>query len=283
MTAESAPIVVPLDGSKNAENAVPFAALAARLYGAPVRFLHVADPEIIDTTKDFSAAREAFSSHAKALAERYGIDQYRADVAEGPPAAAILRYALESEARMIVLASHGRGGFHATFIGSVADKVVRGARRPILVVPGVGSPTLPDQRPVLVALDGSPEAEKGLKLARDLAAQMNAPLALVRAYSIPPPVGIEFSYYSPEVLTSFQQATEDYLKQVALPGEQAYAVQASASIGIEETANQVDAGLVVMTTRGKGLAERLTLGSTTDRVMHNLRRPLLLVPVEEDE
>jgi nucleotide-binding universal stress UspA family protein len=281
MTTESAPIVVPLDGSKNAENAVPFAALVARVYGAPVHFVYVADPEIVDTTKDYSAAKEAFASHVASLAERYGVARYVAHVAEGAAAATILRYALESEARMTVIASHGRGGFHATFIGSVADKVVRGARRPILVVPGVGSPVLPDERPILVALDGSSEAERGLGAARDLAKAVNAPVALMRAYSIPPPVGIEFSYYSPEVLASFQQAAEEYLQKVALKGEQAYAVQASAAIGIEETANQIDAGIVVMTSHGKGLAERVALGSTTDRVMHTIRRPLLIVPAED--
>ncbi|MCA9854405.1 MAG: universal stress protein, partial [Dehalococcoidia bacterium] len=44
------------------------------------------------------------------------------------------------------------------------------------------------------------------------------------------------------------------------------------------TAAQVDSGLVVMASSGKGLAERIALGSTTGRVMHSLHRPLLIIP-----
>jgi nucleotide-binding universal stress UspA family protein len=38
-----------------------------------------------------------------------------------------------------------------------------------------------------------------------------------------------------------------------------------------------------MTSSGKGLAERITLGSTTGRVMHTLHRPLLIVPTGEKD
>jgi nucleotide-binding universal stress UspA family protein len=132
--------------------------------------------------------------------------------------------------------------------------------------------------PVVVALDGSPESEAALNYARGIARHLETGVVLVSAYRMPPPVGVEFSYYSPSMLDSFKAATEDYLSKIAEPGEQAFTVNGPSASAITETATQVGSGLVVMASSGKGLAERITLGSTTGRVLHSLHRPLLIVP-----
>jgi len=98
---------------------------------------------------------------------------------------------------------------------------------------------------------------------------------------VPPPVGAEFAYYPPDVLESVQQGAEEYLAQSAQPGERTVLAQGQAAQVIEESAEQLGAGLIVMTSRGKGLAARITLGSTTDRVMHAVERPLLVIPVPD--
>ncbi|KAA0233423.1 MAG: universal stress protein [Dehalococcoidia bacterium] len=277
-----ASVLVPLDGSKNAENALPMAALLARAYDLPVRLLHVIDDtDEVLTPQALDRAQEVFSSYALDLAARHGVDTSKAvaEVGYGSPAATIL--AAAQGVRFVVIATHGRGGFVATFIGSVADKVVRGADVPVVTVPGVGEPSALDRKPVLVALDGSPEAEAGLRDARELAGRADLKLTLVRAISVPPPVGIEFAYYPPDILTTMQAAAQDYLKSVARPGEETRLVHGGAALAIEQTAAEIDAGLIVMTSRGKGLAARLALGSTTDRVLHSVQRPLLIVPVPE--
>jgi nucleotide-binding universal stress UspA family protein len=52
-----------------------------------------------------------------------------------------------------------------------------------------------------------------------------------------------------------------------------------AAAAIVEMASIVDPELVVVTSSGKGLASRIALGSTTERVAHSLHRPLLVVHV----
>src|ERR1035437_9239212 len=141
------PIVVPLDGSKNAENALPYAALLAKLHRATVDFVHVVDHEGVSGEVELAHARETFTTYAGPLANEWDIAKYRAIVSQGSPAATILEAA--SGASFIVIASHGYGGFHAMFIGSVADKVVRGATVPVLLVPGVGAPLVPDARRIV--------------------------------------------------------------------------------------------------------------------------------------
>src|SRR5690606_12910060 len=119
-------------------NAVPFAAYIAKLYDdAPVHFLHVADPATVKGSEALSNAREAFNKHALELAEKYGIKNTVPQLLEGSsPADEILGYVEESGARFITIATHGRGGFQAMFIGSVADKVVRATPVPAFVIPG---------------------------------------------------------------------------------------------------------------------------------------------------
>jgi len=282
MTAPTGPIIVPLDGSKNAEQALPMAALLARLFEASIRFVHVAEGERLPSAKDFDEARRNFAAYAGELAGRHGLagKPFSADLLSGSPGPTILESA--ANASFIVLASHGKGGFHATFIGSVADKVVRGARVPVLVVPAIDGEVSSSLGTILVALDGSAEAEGGLRVARDIASRAGARVTLVRAYTVPPAVGVEFAYYPPDLVTSLEEGAKEYLAATAREGEGTVVALGSASEIVVQAATDLKADLVVMSSHGKGLAGRLALGSTTDRVMHGFRRPLLVVPAPRD-
>lgn len=275
-------ILVPLDGSTAAEQALPAAKAIAAARGAQLRLVHVVDErEGARSASDLARARGLFAAYASDVAKRNGITlaEGATDVLLGSPAERILEAG--QQASMIVIASHGRGGFHATFIGSVADKVVRGARVPVLVVPGrVGDPAV-GSGPVLVALDGSEEAERALPAGRELAAKLGVGVVLVRAWSLPPPAGVEFGYYPADFAETLAEAAETYLKETARPGEQALVVSGQSAAGVVDAAREVNAGMVVMASGGKGLARRIALGSTTDRVLHTLQRALLIIPPAE--
>lgn len=273
-------ILVPLDGSKNAENALPAAARLARAFGLGVKFIHVVSPsEGPWGPEDVEHASELFAPYARGLAGRHGLEVQGDDVmvAWGQAAPAILEAA--ADAALIVIASHGRGGFRAAFIGSVADKVVRGAPVPVLVIPGTGSPQdIDGDQPVLVAVDGSEASERALCMARAVAQRLGANITLMQAYRLAPVVAAEFVYYPADYAPSLQRAAEDSLRSLAGPGEQVLVVDGNPASAIVAIAQDINAGLVVMASSGKGLAARITLGSTTDRVMHSIRRPLLIVP-----
>ena len=274
-------LLVPLDGSKESEHAVPAACELGRALGLTVRFIHAARvAEGAWSVQDLDRARENFASYVKDLTARFNLacTSETVVVGWGPAAQEVL--AASEGARFIVIASHGKGGFQAAFVGSVADKVVRGARVPVLVIPAVGTPPALARRPIVVPLDGSKEAEHALAVARELAGPLNTSLTLVRAFNIPPPAGVEFAYYPPDVGTALQEAAESYLAEVAQKGEHYVVVNGGPSSVVVDTVQRLDAGLVVMGSTGKGLAKRLALGSTTDRVLHTLHRPVLVVPPE---
>lgn len=278
MAAETKPIVVPLDGSKNAELALPAAEALSRLYGAPLAFVHAVHGEHIESAIDRAAAHKVFADYVAGLAISRALDASvcTSAVVDGPPAEGVLHFA--EDALFIVLASHGRGGFRAALVGSVADKIVRGSGVPVVLVPASGVSRAIEQGPILVAIDGSKEAEEGLRLAREIAARAQCGLALLRAYDTTPPVYVDFTFYPADFASGIEEAAREYLKGAALPGETTLVAQGRADAAIEEAAETLDAGLVVMTTQGMGLGKRIALGSITDRVMRSLRRPLLIVP-----
>lgn len=277
MAADARPIVVPLDGSKNAETAIPAAVALAKLSGSALHFIYALDEEV-EHEPNVDRARQVFAGYVEDIAKSGGFADipHTASVVKGSAARTVLDFA--ANASYIVLGSHGRGGLQASLVGSVADKIIRGASVPVLVVP-LGSKARLGSDPVLVALDGSKEAEGGLQKARELAALLKAKVVLVRAYSVPPPAGIEFVAYPVDLTTSLKEAAEAYLAETAKAGEQTLCVLSSPVMAIAEAADHVNAGIVVMTSHGKGFAHRIALGSTTDRTIHTVRRPLLILPV----
>lgn len=276
---ESGPIVLPLDGSAHAEAAIPVAVALARLYEAPIRFVHVLDEPMVESPPRSDPYRE-FAAYVDGLLMATDATPIAREVQlhQGSTARTILDAA--ADARLIVIASRGRGGFRGV-LGSVADRVVRGSSVPVLIVPAEGNAPLPGGT-VVVGLDGSKTAEVGLEAARAIGAKLGARLVLVRAYSLPAGAGSPFMPYTVDLLTPMQEGAQAYLDEMANPGEQTYCLLSTAVDAIDRVARQENAVLVVMASHGKGFARRITLGSQTDRAMHSLHRPLLVVPVEED-
>ena len=274
-------MVVPLDGSRVSENALPYVGAVAKASGAAVRFVHVVDEDAARNDADFERAKQVFGEYVTALAKDHlpaGIEHSVATV-KGAAAKEILN--LAADATMIVISTHGAGGIKAAVIGSVTDKVVRGTTVPVLVIPGTDEAAdQPSKKAVLIAVDGSPEAEQGLVKGREFATWLGAPVVLVRSYSIPVPVGTEFVYYPADQAEIFEKAAKDYVAGAAKATEKSYVVHGPAAQSIEDTAEELDAQAVVVSSHGKGFAARIALGSTTDRLMHSMKRPLLVVPVK---
>lgn len=273
--ADTKPILVPLDGSKVAENALPAASWYSRMTGAPLKFVHVIDADT--KPEERAKAAETFQSYANELAAREGLGKVECQVLAGTAADEVLSASVTAAA--IVIGSHGRGGFRAMVIGSVADKIVRGAGVPVLIEPGTEEAKVPAlSQPILVGVDGSDEAERGLAVARELAAKEGRGVVLLRTYSIPPAVGVEFATYPADLATTMEEAAKTYLSSVAKPGEKTLLRMGDATNAILEASEELNAALIVLTSSGKGLGKRIALGSTTDRVVHGSKRPVLVIP-----
>ncbi|HEY6562505.1 MAG TPA: universal stress protein [Polyangiaceae bacterium] len=142
-------ILVPTDFSEHSSRALRFAADLARKYDAALTLLHVNDlvvtlapypplpPKILDTA--MTEAR-ALLERAKGEASSLGVPQVETNLIDGRPFHEIVRFAEQGDYDLIVMGTHGRSGFNRVLLGSVAERVVRGAGRPVLTVPLRGSP-----------------------------------------------------------------------------------------------------------------------------------------------
>jgi nucleotide-binding universal stress UspA family protein len=135
-TAPVREILVATDFSDEAEAALRHAIEYARRFGARLHLLHVFSQGEVEVTRLLADAAALAAPGVPVIVSSTG----------GDPAEEILRYAQRHPIDLIVVGTHGRSGFSRVLLGSVAERVLRGARRPVLTVPsgaiaaGGGSP-----------------------------------------------------------------------------------------------------------------------------------------------
>src|SRR5258708_36272244 len=187
-------ILVPLDGSARAEQAIPVAARIAQAFGGSITLLRVVTHPI-DTVAYLMQPPEATekalsASHARAIdyLTRLANSDELAGVATAMevtgsiPTQTILSAARLQQVDAIIMCSHGDAGCRRWALGSVAQKVARHSPVPVLILPeGTDlTPNLPPEgtRPVqvLVGLDGSSLAEAALVPAVPLSVALSAPI-----------------------------------------------------------------------------------------------------------
>lgn len=138
-------ILVPLDGSKRAENILCHVEELAFCYHASVIFLHVLKPPTrTDYANPHTDLFEQQLDDQQREANAY-LDGIKGEFREkkiastsrvvfGSVVKMILRMAEQESADLIAICSHGRGGLSRLFYGSVASGVLNRADRPLLVV-----------------------------------------------------------------------------------------------------------------------------------------------------
>jgi nucleotide-binding universal stress UspA family protein len=192
-------IVVPLDGSSRAEQAILVAARLAHATGGTLVFVEVANPYAAyapymmapappDTSYDDAMA------YLRSVTLRPEVENLSVvtEVRTGSTAEAILTAAREHQAALVVMSSHGRSGLTRWVLGSVAQKVARHADIPVLILRGESPALLAPAtegapRQVLVPLDGSALSEAALQPAVALAAALDGLVSvrLLRVISLP--------------------------------------------------------------------------------------------------
>jgi nucleotide-binding universal stress UspA family protein len=133
-------ILVPTDGSSEADDALEHALELAELCDADVHVLFVADTaqdsvtvvgtDVIDALKrEGASVVEAVETRGDSL----GID-VEGEILQGDPAKTIVDYARETDVDLIVMGTHGRRGLSRVLLGSVTEAVMRTAPVPVLTV-----------------------------------------------------------------------------------------------------------------------------------------------------
>jgi nucleotide-binding universal stress UspA family protein len=136
-------ILVPTDFSSTSMAALKYAVLYARQFGASLDLLHVLEPPpFLSDLKDVPLAMTEQEATKKATAELANLARREVDAAvpitplvrSGKAYVEITEAARELQADLIVIATHGYTGLKHTLLGSVAERVIRHAGCPVLVV-----------------------------------------------------------------------------------------------------------------------------------------------------
>jgi len=289
-------ILVPLDGSLLAEQALPLAKMLAARFAATVTLFQAIVPirehlhmghEAAETPEQIELRRSRAATYLeKARADMIaaGITT-KAEVRVGAAATAILEFAESAGVDMITMSTHGRTGLLQWAYGSVADKVLQGSHVPLLLVRVSDKPAAPQPpKRILVPLDGSALAELALDPAQSLAAAFDSEVLLFRSWDIPA-TGLDEIPVS--VLDAWQKSArsdaEEYLASVVHRlQEQGLRARAETQEGapvesILEEATASAASLIVMSTHGRSGVTRWVLGTTADRVLRSSSVPVLLM------
>jgi nucleotide-binding universal stress UspA family protein len=295
-------ILVPLDGSSIAEQAIPVAVSLARAARASLDFLGVHQPLAVQVTNLLEELEHARwhedNRYITSIADetRATVDVPVTEaVLSGEPAAVICKRALDEGANLVVMTSHGRTGFSRAWLGSVADGVVRRAAVPVLMLRIADA--APDREGVtplleriLVPLDGSRAAEAVLEPARALAEAFGGTLVLLRVVQpVPmgtvPPMGfaggtiVEDEEATHVVALEARREVEAIARGLADRGfasvERHVVVETGVARAILDFANRHRVDLIAMSTHGRG-ASRLVVGSIADKVLRGSALPVLL-------
>jgi nucleotide-binding universal stress UspA family protein len=194
------------------------------------------------------------------------------------------------------MASHGHGEVKRLTVGSVAAGIVHRAHCPVIVIRAQEeAPPAPllSRDPLLVPMDGSPFAEEALSVAREALGTPKLTLHLLRVVETSKWYmnGYEsLDYGSLEAYQAFEEyrdwAREDaaqYLERIAADlategHEVSWQVEQGVAVRqIVEVADERNVGMIVMATHGRAGLTRLLLGSVSEQVLHESRRPLMLI------
>jgi nucleotide-binding universal stress UspA family protein len=311
-------ILVPLDGSENAEKIMGWVAGIARPVRAEIVLTTVIAPtkvELPETTagrgQPFPGPRDEVqhvpASGAKALVPAMQqADEYLAKVANrlrfsgvestfkslpGDPAEAIIQHARQTNVDMIAMATHRGSAIARGVLGSVTDRVIRGSDVPVLAVHpaslnaftgATGQPEV-----VVVPMDGSERSESAVGTALDIASACSSEVVFLRVVRNPYDgvTAMDAASYSPDYDISGQRhEAEEYLERfVSYAKERGLNARHMVLVGapaskILDKAKVLSRPLIVMSTRGAGGAKRWMTGSVTDKVVRSSGLPVLVIP-----
>jgi len=302
-TVDISRILCPIDFSEPSHQALHHATAVARWYGARLRTLHVFVlappvgmlPPLASPPEAFTLApgdRETIAAHMRQMALAAGANA-AADmvVAESPNVAAeILDQALTWPADLIVMGSHGHGGLTRLMLGSVAERVLRLADCPVLIVPHSTEHAVPpgsvEFDRILCAVDFSASSREALSYALSLGAEAGAHVTILNTIEMPPELREPpTSYlYNVEDVRTRAEASQLVRLEALIPFAvrdyctvETTVVEGKASREVLRMAAARKVDLIVMGVQGRNAVSRAVFGSNAQDVIRHATCPVLIV------
>ena len=296
-------LLCPIDFSEISDHALQQAAALARWYGARLTVLHVkltmsphpdmpsGGPMAASLETETETLRKRTADACRVITDA----GTPVDIAvlHGEPVPLILAMADSLPADLIVMGTHGLGGFQHMLLGSVTEKVLRKATCPVLTVPPRTPPTA--ARPftsILCGVDFSDCSIKAVQFAASIATQSGATLTLLHVLEWPwhePPMPVMVGVapeqaralieYREYLASSAASRLEDIgATAMAAGGAPAVDVRFGRSyVELLEAAREQHADLIVVGVQGRSAVDLGFFGSTANQLVRGAACPVLTV------
>jgi nucleotide-binding universal stress UspA family protein len=275
------------DGSKISEDALNWAKLFAKTFGAEIIGIHVLRPidkkiyEIAGRKLDMKGLMERESGNWSnrfdeicRVLKREKLRFEHSVIEHHKPYEKIIQVADQEDASLIVMGKRGLNLKDKTLVGSNTLKVLQGSRVPVLAVKGKKSKTLPKIKKILVPLDISEKFSSALDYALSLGEQLGAAVTVTYVEQL-------FSYPYEFPITILNEMREMYDNQLKKRVDEICAqfenklrikhkvVEAiTPSLGIIRFAEREKSDLIIMNTHGRKGLKKLFLGSVAEKVVY---------------
>jgi len=294
-------ILYPTDLSIAAAPALEYAASLTRWYGASLTVMHVVPTlDAIQIPPDalgeathvvYPPTRDAITADMRRILDldRFeGLDVH-VMVETGDPDRVIVDQALTQGSSLVVMGTHGRRGFDRLFHGAVAERVLRRAHCPVLMIPPHVTPAPEDPifTRILCPVDFSPASQQAFGFALDLASQSNGTVTAMHALEWmadddPAPYGpFNVAAYRGHLEADAEARLRTLADSEPHPWCEVRPVVVTGRSHREilGQAAAVNANLIVMGSHGRGGMGGVFFGSTTQHVVRAAECPVLVVRV----
>ena len=302
-------ILVPIDFSEPSLQALGLALPLLKQFGANLHLVHVFSPDhplasmaAMPLVVPELTVVKRVRRHLKDVAKKYSVPLERGNIhaLRGRPFEEICRLAREQNIDLIVTSSRGLTGFKHLVLGSTAERIVRYSPCPVLVVRsteehktsrnGKGTMRKLSFGKIMVPIDFSECAMKGLAYAKALARQFGSKLVLL--HSVAPQYYVTNDEYARYDFSLLMQQCENAARE-----QMAELVEKTNWDGVVELETSLQTGhpgdqicsraadhrvdLIVTSTHGRTGLKHIFIGSTAEYVVRHSPCPVLVIPTHE--
>jgi nucleotide-binding universal stress UspA family protein len=281
-------ILCPVDLSDLSRAALDYATMLARWYDAELTAMEVVwvNPASVLARSPSDECADRLRRFVKASAS--SLPTVRTVLREGAVVPEILKEATELPADLIVISTHGRGGFDRVILGSVTEKIIRKAACPVFTVPARAvAPAAPPQpfATIICPIDFSPMSMRALKYALSLAQESGKRLVLLHVldWDVDRPITVS---EGPDISAARRHREDEARRELhALVPEEARLwcrCEELSAVGrpyeeILRVAGERGADLIVMGVHGRNSLETALYGSTTTQLVRRAACPVLTI------
>jgi nucleotide-binding universal stress UspA family protein len=283
-------ILCPVDFFPASEGAAMYAIALANKLGARLTLLHVVEPVVtwasefpLDTTELVNEMTARSSEELKKLARRAKGAKIRVDVLlrTGEVDTQIQSLIPKRSIDFVVMGTHGRRGLEKFFMGSTTERLLRKLQVPLLTIRNIKSTAVPAGirvRHILVTIDFSEGTTDSIAYAFAIAQQYHAKVTLLHVLN---DIDADISgRYRDQLIRTIRRDLEELL-----PGDARKSRNVTVRVETGRPIRRIlpmirkeEIDLVVINIHGKTLLDRLSLGSTAEKLVRGSAAPVLVIP-----